>query len=111
MSYFKFLNKILLLFYLIILFGVLFYVFVINKSNHTGFNIFIDSTVFFIISIFMSLYLRTKVKVKKDIKINNFHFVILIIYFCLIIICDIFNIMIGYSEWIQRGQPNKYYIQ
>jgi hypothetical protein len=42
---------------------------------------------------------------------NNLHYFILVVFLLTVIICDLFNIMIGYSLWIRRGQPQKYEMQ
>jgi hypothetical protein len=107
----RFLNRLLLILYIILIIGFLFYVFFTNKSNHTGFNIFFDSIIILVASLGVSLYLRTKLKNKQGLRVNTLHFVVLVIFFCIIIACDMFNIMVGYSEWIKRGQPNKYQFQ
>ena len=102
-------NKICL--YIYIIFFILFLIYSIiftGNTNHSSFDIFNDFIFCFIIGIILSIILRLFLKNKKDKIINNYHFIVLGTFLCIIILCDIFNIMIYYEKWLDRGMPSKY---
>ena len=45
---------------------------------------------------------------KKDKIINIFHFIILGIFLFTVLLFDIFNVMLYYERWLERGMPPKY---
>ena len=108
MTVYRLFNRLLLGLCFFSLICFVLYVFINNKANHTGFNIIFISVIIVLIFMCASFYLRKKIKNKKDLKINTIHFAILIVFLCLIAFCDVFNVMISYSNWIKRGQPNKF---
>jgi len=98
-----------LLFYSLCMLLYLFYSLIVTgDSNHTGFNILGIFLFCFIIALAFSVFLRILSKNANDKKIINFHFIVLGLFLFIVISFDIFNVMVYYGKWIERGMPEKY---
>lgn len=99
----KYIERFTLFFIVSFLASFNYYVFFINGSGHSGLSPYYLFFTFLGISLFggILLYIDTQNRLNKTISI-------LIITFCVIgmlnvYLFDVFNIFLGYEEWIKRG--------
>lgn len=111
MMIFKVLNWMILVFYIFLVVGFLFYALIFTvDSNHSSYDIATGFLYFLAFAVVTSTVVRIFLKDSNAIRVNNFHFIVLALFLCIIVFSDFFNIMIFYEKWVERRMPDKFSI-